>query len=164
MSVFVCVASIRTGPAVVLTQQLTEEEMLEIDWSWVWESLCHLVRIILVLFQDHMSHRRSDTVPLTQWRCRASSVCQCFRIHSVKFPSYGTPLKLYSFLTMFFVLCKNKNYIQYLYFYLSFYLISTLPSIDHIHMATIFLWCHAQGGKLNCWYNVLLLFSRLQVV
>ena len=31
------------------------------------------------------------------------------------------------------------NYIQYLYFYHSFYLISTIRSLDHIHTAAIFL-------------------------
>lgn len=68
-------AMVCIGSAVVLTQQFTEQDTEDAGNRLKLSRgiSCHLVRIIFVLFQDHMSHRRSDTAPLTHRRCRLES-------------------------------------------------------------------------------------------
>ena len=40
---------------------------------------------------------------------------------------------------------------------------SVVYPVGHNHMVAIFLWCHTQGGNLECWDKVLL-YSRSKVM
>lgn len=93
-------------------------------------------------------HRERLSPRMSRWNCDSASGMS--DTWSVFFVFFLSVIWATNFLSLFPLRRSNK-------------LRSTIFDLNPIHMEAIFFWCHAHGGRLEWWDEVVLLWCRLQV-